>query len=69
MTWCALIGRASTNKIQIRALRPARSETWPAAQTVSVDRGFFLKKFSPNLLNGLICKARTRAKQSLLRWS
>ena len=39
MTWCALIGRASTNQIQIRALRPARSGAWRAAQTVSVDRG------------------------------
>ena len=39
MTWCALIGRASTNQIQIRALRPARSEAWRAAQTVSVVRG------------------------------
>ena len=28
-----------------------------------------VNKFSPNLLNGLICEARTRAKQSLLRRS
>ena len=39
MTCCTLIGRASTNQIQIRALRPARSEAWRAAQAVSVDRG------------------------------
>ena len=29
----------------------------------------FLYKFSPNLMNGLICEARARAKQSLLRRS
>ena len=44
MTCCALIGRASTDQIQIRALRPALSEAWRAAQTVSVDRGLHCVK-------------------------
>ena len=30
---------------------------------------FIFYKFSPNLLNGLICEVETRAKQSLLRRS
>ena len=30
---------------------------------------YFFYKFSPNLLNGLICEARARAKQILLRMS
>ena len=36
---------------------------------MSADVHIFKKKFSPNLLNGLICEARTPAKQSLLRRS
>ena len=37
---------------------------------VTIAISYFLKnKFSPNLLNGLICEARARAKQSLLRRS
>ena len=35
----------------------------------SMVRFIFFYKFSPKLLNGLICEARARAKQSLLRRS
>ena len=31
-----------------------------------LDKVYISYKFSPNLLNGLICEATTRAKQSLL---
>ena len=52
----------------LREAGPSRNATLahPCPCTI---RSFFFYKVSPNLLNGLICEARARAKQSLLRRS